>query len=186
MRTLYLFLPLILLFTACPKTPKQGTFTSDELAWLAYQENQAVIFDIDSGQVSNTLVAKTKTAPKTKKATYPIEAEISLINNTDERQFSIYLLKDEHTFRKFLKIGDVYRSIDAAENVSQYKLDDKVYKDVYIFDRLQGDTSRISEVVYSKKYGIIKYVSRNTSFVLNSNEAISDAATTAKASSTTL
>jgi hypothetical protein len=71
----------------------------------------------------------------------------------------------------------MYRSFDLVNPIPQIKIGDEVYKDVYVFNENAADTTvRVTQVMFNKQYGIIKYMNRDCSvYVLDRQEALTEA-----------
>jgi hypothetical protein len=159
---------LIVLLSACGDDRIKGEFSADELSWLVYQKDQSISFK-DSTNKNETLNVISRTELGQVKNYYPIEAEVILSDIDSAKSFGIYLLKDEKNFKRYLRIGEVYRSLDLIKPTPEIKIGDKVYKEVYtiIEDTTSDKKPHIWRALYTKEAGIIEYTNiRNQTYRL--------------------
>ena len=143
------------------KNHGDAKFSKEELGWLVYKENDTIRFQNDKGVLSELLVVYRTDLSRISKF-YPIEAEIEVFNPEAKESFHIYMLKDVESFKRYLRVADVYRPFDLIQPLDTITINDKTYQDVYVFEE---DTSEIEEgvfkVFFSRTDGIIKYVMKN-------------------------
>lgn len=150
---------------SCSDEKIKGEFTSEELEWLVYEQGDSIQFVCLDGQ-EHLLIADSRTEMEQLRDYYPIEAELSLSHIALGEDFKIFLLKDEREFKKYLKIGEVYRSLDLITPESVV-IEGQQMDEVYV---ISEDTTEsrvdIWQVYFSKQHGIVKYVTRdNREFV---------------------
>ncbi len=165
--TLYSFI-LSILFSACSNDTPKGEFTSDELSWLVYTEKSEAVFNDTASKKKETLKVVFRTELNQIKQYYPIEAEVALSNIDTAKSFRIYLLKDQNGFKKYLRLGEVYRSLDIIKPVAELKIGNTVYKNVY---EITEDTTKqqlpVWKVWYNKEKGVLQYINiQNETFSL--------------------
>jgi len=159
---------LVATLFSCSSDRIKGEFNADELAWLVYQKGQSVQFKDSTGK-SESLQVISRTDLAQIKNYYPIEAEVVLSDIDSAKSFGIYLLKDEKNFKRYLRIGEVYRSLDLLKVAPEVKIGDKVHKDVYtvIEDTTSEKKPHIWRALYNKESGIIEYTNiRNQTYRL--------------------
>jgi hypothetical protein len=154
-----LILASILVSSCGGNGKKEGSFTNEELGWLVYNDGDNVLFqNPDSAGDEVTLFISGQKDPAQLRNYYPIEAEVTGGNPEQGDYFKVYLLKDELEFKRYLKIGEVYRAFDLIEPIQEYKVGDILYKDVYIFkEDSTNAASKINEVYFAKGYGVVQY-----------------------------
>lgn len=161
----YLLFLLLLTLLGC-EGKKEGEFSEEELSWLVYDEGDTILYK-GNKNLMQALVVNHRTDLSQIRNYYPIEAEVEMFGPDSEEKFRIYLLKDEETFKKYLKVGEVYRSFDFVEPIDSVQVNNLVYNQVYIFTE---DTTEshvpVWRVYYNQESGIIKYLKRNGSFEL--------------------
>lgn len=164
---IYLLLfPII--FAACNNEPPKGEFTTDELSWLIYAEKDQAVFTDSVDNKKEILKVVFRTELNQIKQYYPIEAEVALSNIDTVKSFRIYLLKDQNGFKKYLRIGEVYRSLDIVNPIAELKIGNTLYKNVY---EITEDTTKhklpIWKVWYNREKGILQYTNiQNETFSL--------------------
>lgn len=142
---------------------KEGEFTEKEIEWLVYETGDTLRYTATNGE-EEVLYAQSRTDLTQLRDYYPIEAEISLVNLKNNRDFKIYLLKDSNgNFKRYLKAGEVYRPLDLMSPQASMEIGGKKYKDVYV---VEEDTAAYPEiniwkVYFNKSEGIIKYITRD-------------------------
>jgi hypothetical protein len=122
MKPIVYSLILSILFSACSNDVPKGEFTTDELSWLVYTEKDQAIFNDSASKKKEVLKVVFRTELNQIKQYYPIEAEVALSNIDTAKSFRIYLLKDQNGFKKYLRIGEVYRSLDIVKPVAEFKI----------------------------------------------------------------
>jgi hypothetical protein len=162
-----LFLVMVLL-SACKNEPPKGTFSEEELSWLVYQPEDVVIFSDSTGKKKEKLTVVFRTELSQIKQYYPIEAEVALSDIDSLKSFRIYLLKDQKSFKKYLRIGEVYRSLDILKPIAEMQLGKTTYKEVYV---VTEDTTKqkpaIWKVWFNKEKGVLQYTNlQNETFSL--------------------
>ena len=162
------FFPFSILFlvltAACNLSEKEGSFSQEELSWLVYQEGQEMIFtQADSNYLWK--VSHRANQEQVKKY-YPIEAEVVLQSPEGHlpeinKQFRIYLLKDKTSFKKYLRTGEIYRSLDLIKPLDSVEINGKMFFQVYeiLEDTLKHQTE-VYRVMYNRDYGILRYDTR--------------------------
>jgi hypothetical protein len=166
---LFFSLCAIIFLEGCGGDKIKGEFTSEELSWLVYQKDQAVQFS-DSVGKNETLKVVFRTDLEQIKQYFPIEAEVALSDIDSVKSFRIYLLKDAKDFKRYLRIGEVYRSLDLLKPAAEMKVGEQVYKDVYtiIEDTMLKNKPQIWRALYNRELGIIEYTNiHNKTFRLN-------------------
>jgi hypothetical protein len=158
---LYILLAGTFLY-GCWNDKIKGEFTSDELRWLVYEKDQEIEFQDSTGKTSKFKVIFRTDLGQIKQY-YPIEAEVALSDIDSLKSFRIYLLKDQSSFKRYLRIGEVYRSLDLLTPVSELQIADKTYRNVYVIteDTTQEKKSYIWRALYSKENGIIEFTTIN-------------------------
>ena len=154
----------LMLFASCGSSQQmEGSFTEEELAWLVYQDGDNLLFqNPDSVGDEVTLFVSGVKDPNQIRKYYPIEAEVTLGNPEKEDYFKVYLLKDEHDFKRYLKFGEVYRTFDLIQPLEEFKVGDNVYKEVYVFSEdSSAPTSWLREVYFAKDFGVIQYSTKD-------------------------
>lgn len=154
-----------LLLAACGGEVRiEGSFTEEELGWLAYKDGDNLLFqNVDSvGDEVTMFIAGTQ-QPTQLRTYYPIEAEITAGNPEQGEYFKLYLLKDEREFKRYIKFGDVYRPFEPIEPLAQLKVGDQEYQEVYVFkeDSISTGSQKINEVYYAKGYGVVQYITHD-------------------------
>jgi hypothetical protein len=147
-----------LLLTACGGDKIKGEFTSEELSWLVYEKDQTVQFQDSLGK-KETLNVVFRTDLEQIKQYFPIEAEVALSDIDSVKSFRIYLLKDAKDFKRYLRIGEVYRSLDLLKPTAEITIGEQQYKNVYtvIEDTMGATKPYIWRALYNKEFGIIEY-----------------------------
>lgn len=155
------YVALILSAQSCSKHSKQkGSFTSDELSWLVYKNGDTIKFTKETGVNEQYFVDSRNDFTQLKRY-YPIEAEVDILPlQTSEHKFSIYLLKDHNYFKKYLRIDDVYKSLDLAtpETVT---VKGKKFENVYVIEQDTIEHYFIRKILYSPSIGILSYTNYN-------------------------
>lgn len=162
------FFLIIVLLNACKNEPPKGTFSPQELSWLVYKPEDVVAFADTTGKKREQLKVVFRTELSQIKQYYPIEAEVALSDIDSLKSFRIYLLKDQNSFKKYLRIGEVYRSLDILKPVAEMQLGKNIYKDVYV---VTEDTIKqkpfIWKVWFNKEKGVLQYTNlQNETFSL--------------------
>lgn len=159
-------------FTGCGGK-KKGSFTKDELAWMVYEANDTLLYK-DNYDQYHQLVIDYRTDLNQIKKYYPIEAEVEIHSPSEDDHFRIYLIKDEYSFKIFLRMAEVYRPFDLVEPLNTLTINGKTYKDVYVFEENPKDIdSCVWKVYFNKKYGILRYVKKEEwihDLVINSDK----------------
>ena len=168
MKSSFYLLLFSILLSACNNEPPKGEFTTDELSWLVYAEKSEAVFSDTASKKKETLKVVFRTELNQIKQYYPIEAEVALSNIDTMKSFRIYLLKDQNGFKKYLRIGEVYRSLDIVKPKPEFKIGNTVYKNVY---EITEDTTKhkmpIWKVWYNRDKGILQYTNiQNETFSL--------------------
>jgi hypothetical protein len=153
---------VMLFFASCTGNRVKGEFTKDELAWLVYAPNQIVEFKDAEGAVTKLHVIF-RTDLEHIKQYYPIEAEVALSDIDCMKSFRIYLLKDQNAFKRYLRIGEVYRSLDLIQPEKQMEIGGKVYYNVYkvVEDTTLPNKPYIWRALFNKEAGIIEFTTLN-------------------------
>lgn len=165
MRVLFfLIISITIILASCGSGQKmEGSFTDEEISWLVYEDGDNLLFqNPDSVGDEVTLFVSSQKDPNQKRTYYPIEAEVTVGNPEHGDYFKVYLLKDEFDFKRYLKFGEVYRSFDLIEPLSNYKVGDNVYQEVYLFseDSLSPDY-KIKNVYFAKDFGVVHYTTND-------------------------
>lgn len=168
MRKIIGVLWLIIFALACNNEPPKGEFTKEELGWLVYNKDDTATFKDSTGKKQENLAVTFRTELNQIKQYYPIEAEVALSDIDSLKSFRIYLLKDQNGFKKYIRLGEVYRSLDIVKPVSEVNIGGNTFKDVYV---IAEDTVKqklpIWKVWYNKENGILQYTnSSNETFSL--------------------
>ncbi len=139
---------------------RMGEFTEEELSWLVYQNHDTLRFKDEFGN-QHRLIVDYRNDFSQLKNYYPIEAEIEIFNPDDNERFRIYLLKDASSFKRFLRMADVYRPLDLIQPLDSMRIGNRFYHNVYVFTEdtasIQSDVWR---VYFNKKHGILRYDKR--------------------------
>ena len=156
--SLFLFFFAIMFLMACGGDKIKGEFTSEELSWLVYENDQSVQFQDSLGK-KETLNVVFRTNLEQIKQYYPIEAEVALSDIDSVKSFRLYLLKDAKDFKRYLRIGEVYRSLDLLKPAAELQIGEKQYKNVYtiVEDTMGKIKPYIWRALYNKEFGIIEY-----------------------------
>jgi len=160
MRLTLLACCLLFVISSC-KNRSNAKFTVEELSWLVYKEGDTIRFQNDQGIKSELLVVYRTDLSRINKF-YPIEAEIEIFNPDAHEHFRVYMLKDAESFKRYLRVADVYRPFEFIKPFDTISIANKVYNDVYVFEE---DTAEIQEgvfkVFFSRTDGIIMYIMKN-------------------------
>ncbi len=171
-RLLFTLVIITGVIVSCGDSKIQGAFLPGELTWLIYDLGETVQFvnDADSADVL-TYTVISRTDSNQIKQYYPIEAEVTLKNNDGDEEITILLLKDQRTFNKYLRVGEVYRSLDLVKPIDGVGIRDETFNNVYILSEPRPDeyTGNIIAVYYSKMYGIIKYITKDEKTYVHAN-----------------
>ena len=145
------------LTASCGGGSIDAEFTKKEKEWLVYEQEDTLLFRSPNRDTLQTVVEYISEASQVSKR-YPIEAEVMLKGNAGKELFRIYLLKDEQNFKKYIRLGQVYRSLDLVQPQDSVEINNHFYNNVY---ELQQDTSKsnvsIWRVFYNKKHGFLKF-----------------------------
>jgi hypothetical protein len=162
MRNLFWLLFIAAVMQSCSNEPPKGEFTKEELSWLVYNKADKVLFKDSAGKKQENLAVTFRTELNQIKQYYPIEAEVALSDIDSVKSFRIYLLKDQNGFKKYLRFGEVYRSLDIVKPVAKMTIGTTTYNEVYV---IAEDTVRqkqpIWKVWYNKESGILQYTNIN-------------------------
>lgn len=163
-RPLLLLLLVMGVVVSCNDKGIKGSFLTEELSWLVYDLGEHIQFVNDSDttdQQTFTVVHRTDSTQI--KKYYPIEAEVTLENDSSKDAITILLLKDQRSFSKYIRVGEVYRSLDLVTPRNGIAVGDANFDNVYVLNEPKPDeyTGNIITVYYSKVYGILKYITRD-------------------------
>ena len=145
---------------ACSNGRIEGSFTAEELEWLVYDKGENIMFvnKTDSSDILQYTVID-RTDSEQIKQYYPIQAEVTMRNEATGDEMKIFLLKDQKAFKRYFKIGDVYRSFDLMYPQDQVPILDKTYDGVYVFSEDENNrTGSIAQVFFNKAYGVLQYI----------------------------
>lgn len=176
MRLSYIVLSLCFLAGCKGEVKIEGSFTEEELSWLAYKDGDNLLFqNVDSVGDEVTMFISGTEQPTQLRTYYPIEAEITASNPEQGECFKVYLLKDEREFKRYIKFGDVYRPFEPVEPLAQLKVGEQTYNEVYLFkeDSISSGSQKINEVYYAKGFGVVQYVTHDGRVFQLSNNHIS-------------
>ncbi len=159
-KTFLLLLTLALLSSCGSKT--EGEFSKDELAWLVYPKSKGLEFKNTEGTLHQFEVTD-RTDLEQIKTYFPIEAEVIINNQELDSRFQIYLLKDVNSFKRYFKLGEVYRSLDMLTPIPSMSIAGKNYSEVYrIKEDTTGGKMGIWMVDFNQTKGILRYFDRET------------------------
>ncbi|GIV33875.1 MAG: hypothetical protein KatS3mg031_1410 [Chitinophagales bacterium] len=145
-----------MLYSSCSAPAPEG-FTSEELSWLVYRDNDTLVFTDEAGQVHRLYVRYHSDFSEGRRQ-YPLEAEVEIKSPELQEHFRIYLIKDKQDIRKFFMLNDVYRSFDLSRPLDSVRINGRVYQQVYVFREPSTTAdSIVCEVYFSKQYGILRY-----------------------------
>src|SRR5690606_26786528 len=117
MRLFLLLFSIVFVLFSCKEERAKGSFSNKELGWLVYAENDSILFRNEAGKTETVHVVH-RTDLEQIKQYFPIEAEVILSDIDSVKSFRIYLLKDKNAFKRYLRIGEVYRPLDLIKPVS--------------------------------------------------------------------
>lgn len=150
-----LFFSIVL--NSCSLSRLEVKFTDAELEWLVYDEGDVITFTNENGQTKSFEVVSRSDQSNIKNI-YPIEAEVIIGDTSLGEDFSIYLLKDEKSFKRYLRIGEVYRSLDLMEPIHKMEVDGKMLTDVYVIEENRKDLEgNVWQLLFTKEMGIVRY-----------------------------
>lgn len=146
-------------FVACDQARIEGSFTQEELDWLVYDEGDEIVF-VNKEDATDVLTYKVidKTDSASMEKYLPIEAEVTMKNDQSGQEFRIYLMKDHKAFKRYIKMGDVYRSLDNVPVQNQVLIGEETYDEVYVLTESAGEVGQIAQLYYNKAFGLLKYV----------------------------
>lgn len=149
---------ILSLVWACANDRIKGEFTPEELQWLVYDKNQLITFQDSAGRTIQMKVVF-RTELEQVRQYYPIEAEVALSDIDTIKSFRIYLLKDQHSFKRYLRIGEVYRSLDLIQPLKEVQIGGRTYHEVYIIveDTTLPKKPYIWRALFNKEKGIIEF-----------------------------
>ena len=157
MRCIVGIILLSIVLNSCSLSKLEVKFTPDELEWLVYDKGDVITFTNDKGQ-SETFEVVSRSDQSDLKKYYPIEAEVVIGDTSLGEDFRIYLLKDEKSFKRYLRIGEVYRSLDLMEPIHRMEVDGKMLTDVYIIEESTKDLEgNVWQLLFTKEMGIVRY-----------------------------
>lgn len=159
-KALWAIIFISVILGACSEGRIEGSFTAEELDWLVYDKGENIMFvnKTDSSDVLQYTVIERTDSEQIQKY-YPIQAEVTMRNDANGDEMKIFLLKDQKAFKRYFKIGDVYRSFDLVTPQNQVPIQDKTYDNVYVFS--EDEDSRkgtIATVFYNKALGVLQYI----------------------------
>lgn len=149
---------LTLLGSSCTYNTKvEGSFTPAELSWLVYDKGEEVSF-VNRADSTDKLVYRVidRTDSQQIKKYYPIEAEMVLRNDDSGDELRIFLLKDQMAFKRYIKVGDVYRSLDLVTPQNQVPAGNATFNDVYVVSQDAEAVGTTATVYYNQARGFLK------------------------------
>lgn len=158
------WLKALLLFFAAGNLSCNGSidaeFTADEKEWLVYDKNDTIRFTSETQDTLITPIEYISEAEQVSKR-YPIEAEVALVKLGGDELFRILLLKDEQSFNKYVRLGNVNRSLKTVSPQDSIPANGHIYDNVYHF---RQDTTKanndIWQVFFNKKHGFLKFITK--------------------------
>lgn len=152
---------MILLFAICSVSCNgniDAEFTAEEKEWLVYDKNDTIRFTSEAQDTLTTVIEYISEAEQVSKR-YPIEAEVALVTMGGEELFRILLLKDEQNFNKYVRLGNVNRSLKTVSPEDSIPVNGHIYNNVYRFrqDTTKGDPD-IWQLYFNKENGFIKFI----------------------------
>lgn len=159
MRQIAIVLGMVFAFVACDRARIEGSFTQEELDWLVYDEGEEIVFinkEDSTDVLTYTVIDKTDTGSIEK--FLPIEAEVTIKNDSTDQEFRIYLMKDQKAFKRYIKVGEVYRSLDLVPLQDQVLIGNATYDQVYILTETDQSLGQVAELYFNKAFGVLKYV----------------------------
>ena len=136
---------------------QQGQFSDQELAWLVYDLEEEVVFTNNKNDTLN-LIVNFKTELSQINHNYPIEAELSIADSTENVWFKIYLLKDQTSFKKYMKCAAVYRDLDNATLLTDTTLAGKKYGRILLIEEERSDDQDdITRVFFHQGDGVVQF-----------------------------
>ena len=152
---------LVLLFAVCNISCNgsiDAEFTAEEKEWLVYDKNDTVRFTSQAQDTLTTVIKYISEAEQVSKR-YPIEAEVALLTMSNEELFRILLLKDEQNFNKYVRLGNVNRSLKTVSPKDSIPVNGHIYNHVYKFSQ---DTTKedlnIWQLYFNKETGFLKFI----------------------------
>lgn len=166
----------VLIYSSCTYDSKvKGSFTQEELDWLVYDEGEEVLF-INRQDSTDKLIYTVidRTDSEQIKQYYPIEAEMVMRNEDTGDELRVFLLKDQMAFKRYVKVGDVYKSLDLVVPQDQVPAGNATFDNVYVVSQVDGDQGNTATVYFNKTNGFLKLLTLdNQWYVMDAKQSIS-------------
>ncbi|TVR81169.1 MAG: hypothetical protein EA412_03395 [Chitinophagaceae bacterium] len=147
---------IVLLLVSCSNERIEGSFTKEELAWLVYDKGDTVDFySKESGEIQFIVTEKTELHQVSNK--FPIEAEVLLESDHHNLKFKIYLLKDQYSFKRYVRLNHIYRPLDLLKPVETKKIEGLNFFNVYEIEESSKEETFIQSASFNKQNGFLEF-----------------------------